>query len=437
MVETNCDPQNPAEKLIVWSILSTWILWLAGGLYLLGPALAWILAALVAKDYYISPALPPEKRPRPLGMPIWIWILGMAAMLIILLIGHINQNIGFGGTLKSSIGWAKGWALLALFPLAGAALHIRPEIIYRAICQLGAQTLCLLPIFLIAPIIGLPETLWVSPLKILGGSGSEYFAAVLYTIEPGAGTARWQFFAPWSPAAGMVAVIHFLAAAEEKNVKWKTIGMIAALAVALLSQSRLALVALAVIWPMAWGISQINKSWMWFAAIPIILIASWFAPALIDFAQDAQAQFAGARADSTRVRETLGRIAIERWQNEAYWFGHAIVERGPHLVEYMPIGSHHSWYGLLFVKGLTGLLALAIPMAIGFITCARAAVNGAIGRVGLSMMLMFFLYSFGENLEVLSYLTWPALILIGIALRQQGKENSGESNITPPAAISS
>jgi hypothetical protein len=414
-------PENLPERLIVWAILGTWGLWLIGGLYIVGPALAWILALIVAKDYFLAPGMPAERRPFPLSWPIWIWIVGMAVMLLALFVGHNNANLGTGATIKSSIGWAKGWALLALFPLAGAALRIRAEVIYRAVCKLGLQTLFLLPIFLIAPFIGLPETLWVSPLKILGGSGDEYFAAVLYTIEPGVGTPRWQFFAPWSPAAGMVAVIHLLCAFEEKDRKWKWIGIAAGLLVIFLSQSRLALVALAVIWPLAWLASQIGRPWAWFAAVPATLLGGWFLPSLLAFAQKAQADFAGARADSTRVRETLGRIAIERWQNEAYWFGHGVVERGPHLVEYMPIGSHHSWYGLLFVKGLVGLLALAIPLFVSLALCFRAAMFSPIGRTGLSMVLVYILYSFGENLEVLTYLCWPALVIVGIALRPSEK----------------
>ena len=44
-------------------------------------------------------------------------------------------------------------------------------------------------------------------------------------------------------------------------------------------------------------------------------------------------------------------------------WGHGTVERGPHIVEYMPIGSHHTWNGLLFVKGMVGYAGLAVPMA--------------------------------------------------------------------------
>ncbi len=129
--------------------------------------------------------------------------------------------------------------------------------------------------------------------------------------------------------------------------------------------------------------------------------------------------FSSARADSSRVRAALGRIAIERWQNEAYWFGHAVVQRGPHLVEYMPIGSHHSWYGLLFIKGITGFFALAIPLTASFIYLLIKAHKNSESRIGLAMITILILYSFGENLEILSYLYWPALILIGKGLMPQ------------------
>ncbi|MDZ3830814.1 MAG: O-antigen ligase domain-containing protein [Sphingopyxis sp.] len=412
------DPrQTAAERLIAGAIGATWLLWLVGGLYIAGPLLGWTLAFMVARSYYLSPILPPGERPAPPSLAIWAWLIGMAAMLPILLIGHINFGLGAAQTLKSAVGWAKGWALLALFPLAGFALPIRLEVLARAICRLGRQTLFLLPLFLVAPLLHLPQHLWVSPLHVLGGSGDEYFTVTLYTIEPGAGTARWQFFAPWSPAAGMVAVIHFLIAREERHAGWRWTGYAAALSVALLSQSRLALVALAITIPLVIAAGRIKRPATWFAAVPAVLVAGWFAPQIGALIERLTSDFAGARADSSRVRAALGRIAVERWQNEAYWFGHGIVERGPHLVEYMPIGSHHSWYGLLFVKGLLGVIALAVPMVWMLIACLIAATRSAIGRLGLAMALTYWLYSFGENLEVLTYIGWPALLVVGMALK--------------------
>jgi len=407
-------PQTAAERLVATTIESTWLLWLVGGLYIAGPVLGWALAGMVAFALYTD-----QVQHSQIPTTIWIWLIGMSAMLLILWVGHANFELGMGKTLKSSIGWAKGWALIALFPLAGAMLQIRPTEICRATCRLGLQTLLLLPIFLIAPMLGLPERPWVSPLKILGGAGEEYFTVQLYTIDPGAGRTRWQFFAPWSPAAGLMGVIYVLIASYEKNWKWKCIGVAGGLTLALFSQSRLALVALLVIIPFVWGASRMNRGLLWLLAAPVAFALGIFGPVLLEMIDSAIAEFSAARADSSRVRAILGRIAIHRWETEAYWFGHGVVERGPHLVEYMPIGSHHTWYGLLFVKGLTGAIAMAVPLVSTLIVFLIKAQNDMSVRIGLGLIATLALYSFGENLEILAYLYWPGLVLVGIALRQR------------------
>lgn len=411
-------PLSAPERHIFWTITSTYWLWLIGGIYFAGPVLGWYLAWQVARAYYLAPALPPDERPPgPLPLAIWAWIGGMLVMLVALLIGHASFGLDAGQTLKSAVGWAKGWALIALFPMAGYALPIRIEVLARAVCHLARQTLILLPIFLIAPIVHMPSRLWVSPLTVLGGAGDIFFTVIIYTIDPETGTARWQFFAPWAPAAGIVAVIHFLLARYEPKASWRWTGYVASVLFALLTSSRMALIALAILIPVAKLIGRLNRPKTIFTLAPVVMLASWFAPQLLALADSAQAAFAGARASSSRVRAALGRIAVERWQHEAYWFGHGIVERGPHLVEYMPIGSHHTWYGLLYVKGLVGVIALAVPMAWTFVSTSAAAMRGKVGELGLAMTLTYLFYSFGENLEVLTYLAWPALIAIGIALK--------------------
>ena len=404
-------PQTAAERLIGRTIGATWLLWLVGGLYIAGPVIGWLLAALVFIELYLA-----RKSLAVIPATVWIWLASMAAMLVILWIGHSNFSLGTAQTIKSSIGWAKGWALIALFPLAGAVLDIRLSVIARAVCRLGMWTLIILPLFLAAPFVGLPEMLYVSPLRVVGGPGPEYFATILYTIEPGAGTPRWQFFAPWSPAAGMVAVIYIFIATQEKNLSWRVVGIAGFLAIALLSQSRLALVAIAVVAPIAWAAARLDRGWLWWLGAGGVLFVGLFGLELAAFIEQLASDFSSARADSSRVRAALGRIALERWENEAYWFGHGIVENGPHLVEYMPIGSHHSWYGLLFVKGLLGVLALALPLFLTLGLLAWTARAGAVQRTGFALVLVLVLYSFGENLEILAYLFWPALILTGKAL---------------------
>lgn len=107
---------------------------------------------------------------------------------------------------------------------------------------------------------------------------------------------------------------------------------------------------------------------------------------------------------------------MQRWESEAPIWGHGIVEAGPKIVEHMPIGSHHSWYGLLFVKGAVGLAALAIPILLTFINLTLTAVTDQKSWASYLIMFVFVSYSFFENIEILAYLLWPALLWVGITL---------------------
>lgn len=426
---------NPAEALASRTLALTWVFYLLGALYIVGPALGWILAALGALALYLGPAMRPDLRAAgPVPPIVWGWIAGMSALLVVLWIGHVNWRLGLGATIKSSIGWAKGWALLAVFPFAGAVLPIRREAIVRAHGHLALGTLILLPTFLAAPFVGAPALLFTSPLKAVGGPGPEYFSVFLYTIDPGNGAARWQFYAPWSPFAGMLGVFLALFAREETRRFWRWVGFAAALAMILASKSRMSLVALPVCLLLPSLAPLLLRSWAWgFAAAAMAGIAV-VSGALVDAARRAVEAFRGARADSTRVRETLQRIAEERWRGEAPWFGHGAVERGPHIVEYMPIGSHHTWYGLLFVKGLVGVVALALPTIWQFALAFLDAVRGARGRLPLGIALALTILSLGENIEIEAYLIWPALLTLGVHAREMRADPLQEACVTVRAS---
>ncbi len=420
-------PQNFEERVVWISITWTYGFYVLGGLYVLAPVVGWVLTLYLIKRLWCQSSQTPEEQRIQIPIAVWVWIISMLVMLIALLIGHMDWELGLGKTIKSSIGWAKGWALMAIFPLIGC-LKIRPAIIYRATGIVCLQTLILLPLLYLAFLLRLPQDLYVSPIQIIGGPGPEFFRVSLYNIDPDHVT-RWFLFAPWAPALGFVANIYLLFALQEKDRKWFWIGLLGSIAMVLVCKSRLALVVMIMVPLGAWGLSQMLRPGMLMLAGGGGLTAGFCAPWLLQLFEDLQQRFRSARADSSRVREALGRIALDRWQGEAPIWGHGIVERGPHLVEYMPIGSHHSWYGLLFVKGAVGFMALAVPLAWSFIDLLLKAQTSKTAQTGLGMILLLFLYTFGENLEILAYLFWPGLILVGIAhnepfenlLREEGR----------------
>ncbi len=409
-------PNNFPERIIWYSIVGTYGFYLIGGLYILAPAIAWILLFYLGKKLWEQTESTPEAEKIAIPWTVWLWIVGMLVEELALIIGHLDFNLGTAMLVKSSIGWAKGWALLAIFPLIGC-LPIRPQLIYRAVCIVGLQTLILLPIFILAYILHLPSQLYISPLQIVGGPGPEFFNVLLYEIDLD-GKPRWRLFTPWAPALGLVANIYFVLALQEKNNKWRWFGILVGLIMSLISKSRLALLSLPVVLFISWCLSNLTQ--------PIVLISigltsflvSMFASPIFNLVNEFWGKVKGARASSTRVRAALWRIAFERWHEAPIW-GHGIVERGPHLVEYVVIGSHSTWASLLFVKGVVGFIGFVIPLLFSFLYLLFNAQKSQLARVSLSILLILFFSSFGENLEMLAYLFWPGLIIMGIAFKEK------------------
>jgi hypothetical protein len=426
---TDIRPENPAEALVWKAMVWTWPFYFFGALYIVGPVLAWVIGALAGLSLYLGPAIRADLRATGTPPPvIWAWAAGMLAMLVTLWIGHLDWSLGTKLTIKSTIGWAKGWALLALFPLAGAVLPIRRAVLVRAHCVVGLWTLALAPVMLAAPYLGLPERIFTSPLKAVGGPGPEYFSVFLYTLDPSTWTPRWQFYAPWSPFAALLGVIMVLFALDEQNPRWRRIGIAAGMLMIFASKSRMGLVGLVACTVGPRMMPLLLRGWAWQAAAGLTASLAMFGPALARLADDAVRGFKGARADSTRVRETLQRIAHERWRDEAPWFGHGTVQPGPHLVEYMPIGSHHTWFGLLFVKGLAGFFALLVPLVWQLLLAMQDAARGPRGRLPFGILMTIVLLSFGENLEIEAYMLWPGLIVLGIharELREDARSGAG------------
>lgn len=411
MVHAGVRPQTPEERLIWWAIVGTWALWLAGALYHALPLLAWVLAALGGWRW-----LTRDRGAMPAGAVVWI---GASLVLLAALVaGHVDFELGPVVLAKSLLGWGKGWALFAVLPVAGAFLVLRPAVVVRATTVLGAQTLAIGLVFCIAAVVGLPATLYVSPLAWAGGGDWSFFEIGPYQHDPGWLGFRLRFFAPWAPAAALVGAAMAVLSAYDRDRRWAWTGMLAGFAMCLLAQSRLGLVALATVVVLVPALSRLRDPALWGIAAAAFLIAALAWEIVAAAGEDAADVFTQARADSSRVRAALQSIALHRWWTEAPWFGHGIVERGPHLVEFMPIGSHHTWFSLLFVKGAVGLAAFGAALCWTLVEMLMRAQRRRTARMALGVALVLLLFSFGENLEILAYLAWPALLVLGIAMRR-------------------
>ena len=406
-------PLTKDEQIITICITYTFVFYLLGALYLVAPIVGWVLLAVVIARWSIAKPFANQNS----QWLIRLWILCAIVLEFALVMGHIDFSLGFGKIIKSTIGWAKGWALLSVFIVLGFTLQIRYRVICRAACVIGLIAIIAAPILIFAYFVGLPNQLYVSPLKILGGAGPEFFTVILYEIDPFNGAPRWRFFAPWAPAVGFVANIYFVAAWFEKDLKWRLFGLFGNAIMIVLAASRMGMIVMLLVPISVWFMSRLTRSWVILAAVIALLLGALFFDPLSHALLSLLDEIKGARADSTRVRSSLGNIAFYRWHSEAFWFGHGVVETGTHLVEFMPIGSHHNWYGLLFVKGMLGFLSFLIPFILTFLVLVIKAQYQVSARLSLGMCLILAFFSMSENIEALAYMTWPAWLMIGIGLR--------------------
>ena len=418
--------QTTAEEKLVWfGLTSTYPIYFVGGLYVSGSVLGWLILGVMVLRWLNRDT----NQYRQVPMMVWLWIIGMLVMLIALWIGHANWGLGTGKTIKSTIGWMKGWALMALFIFIGAMCHIRKELLIRAVCVLAVHSLIFALISFCAYLVRFPGELFVSPLQAIGGPGPSFFTVSLYGLNPETGAGRWQFFGPWAPAAGLLACIYLIFCFQEKDPFWRNYGLLGCTVMCLLSQSRAGWVIFFALWPMMIFADKLKEPWLLMAlgiGIPAILILG---QPIFEWLITSYEEVKAARPGSTRVRQTLANLALQRWQAEAPWFGHGIVESGTKITAGMPIGSHHSWYGLLFVKGIVGLFALAVPLMLSTVYLFWRALSTYQAQVALCFMAVFICYSFFENLEILSYLYWPALIWIGMALNPEQEEQQHVAKI--------
>ncbi len=251
--------------------------------------------------------------------------------------------------------------------------------------------------------------------------GDVFFDVPLFEIDDTTGDLRWRLFTPWGRALGFVGNVYFMLTLQEKNPKWRWVGLAGSVVMCFVCKSRLAQVSVVIIPLFTTVFSGLTRPNMLIGLGFTTFLSGIFSPKLIVAFDNFWESFKGARAASTRVRMALKEIAIYRWKTEAPIWGHGVVEKGPHLVEYMPIGSHHTWAGLLFVKGIVGLIALAIPLVFSFVDLLLKStdVRRPTAKVGLSIVMILFMYTFGENLEILVYLYWPGLLAMGIAFQEE------------------
>lgn len=307
--------------------------------------------------------------------------------------------------------------------ILGGHFVIRPRLMYRAACIIALEAAGLIVIGTILTNLGLPKFMYSSPLEVFGGGSDHYQVHLLQNALKD----RIYAFTPWYTATGTLGNFCFFLAWEEKAAKWRFAGLISALILIAVSQSRAALLCIPFVLIVVWLVRNIVHPQIQLVSSFACFILGIFAfqiGKIINFAQEQFTNFRGRDSlYSSRIRSILYRATIKEWWNEAPIWGHGRVEEtGPRFIANMPLGTHNTWLGTLYTFGLVGFMALAIACCFTFFNLIIRARDSDTTRVGLCLFISLFVSSFTDSVEYVNYAYWFALVFIGISLRQRQEE---------------
>ena len=191
-----------------------------------------------------------------------------------------------------------------------AYLKIRPQIIYRASCIFCTLCLALVLLASLAYLANLPTFTYVSPLQAIGGDELSYQIDLLFP-EPGYEEEfRLQLFAPWPPALGLMGNIYFFLTYQEANQKWRWLGMMEAIAMIIMSVSRLAVICLLFVLFVQWFVNNFFRTKFKLIICSIGFLIGISLPLLMEWFEALKTSFYQMRPGSSRVRAALRRMTL-------------------------------------------------------------------------------------------------------------------------------
>ncbi len=412
-------PQNFEESLVWYVIIGTYGIYAFGMVFPVYSLLAWVLGGYLVLKIFLQTENTPANEKIRIPWITWLWIVYSLVILVATYAGITDFKLGTNALLRGILGWLTSSTIIPLFLLSGC-LNIRPKLIYRAVCILCLQSLIVIPIAYAAYFLNLPSILYSSPIERLIQNGPIFYNVGFYALEYGSSDVRLFLFTPWCPALGLVSNLYFFMALRESNKRWRYIGIVGAIAMNIVSLSRVALISLPIVLIIIWSLKNFTRPTVQITAGIVSFIAGILSTQLSDAATEVVDTFYSSRASSSKVRAALQRVAIEGWKEAPIW-GHGTQKPGPPVLAKMPIGSHHTWVGLLYTKGLVGFFAFFVPVFCSFVNLLIKARDSKIAETSLSILLILLFFSFGEQIDVLGYICFPGLIIMGIAFKEREK----------------
>lgn len=433
MQNNKIKPCNLPEQIVWYMAIATYPLYFIGSLYIVAPLVGAVLCLAALWQWRLQNEETPVLERVFISPSAWVWLVSCLAIEFAMIVAHFNYDLGLKLIIFSTVNnWYRRWAIIPMFIMAGH-FYIRPKLMYRVGCIIAVEAGAVIIIGTILALIGVPEVKYFSFLSVFGG-GEDHYHVVLFqnALEE-----RIISFTPWATATGTLGNFFFFLACEEKVPKWRIAGIVSALVMVMASQSRAALICIPLVLIFVWLIRNLFNPRVQLLSSLACFIIGIFSFQIGKFIGIAQEQFTNFRGKdslySSRTRNILYRMTIDRWWNNAPIWGHGrVAETGPALVGLMPVGTHNTWLGGLYTFGLVGFVPFAIAAGFSFFNLIIETRKSNTAKVGLSLFISFFVSTFTDSVEYLNYVYWSAFLFMGVALReQQEKLELAEQSFDP------
>ncbi|WP_395665048.1 O-antigen ligase family protein [Methylocella sp.] len=406
------------------------------------PAL-WFLGALAPACALMLLRLASERWPRGkmINVIIASWFaIGLSQAAAAILNGVALGDYARGFANAAGFG-VVGWGFGGLAVAAGAAHRLDDPRAVRAVAWVGLYMLILAGVAAVGHLLGRRALyIWPTPLGLLlpkSPTVTFYTAALIYQTEETLGelTTRLVLFFPWAPALGLGALAVTFISLLERNLLWRVLGVSGGAVATVFSWSRIAIAALAVVGalivfmraPRGMKLLVVGAGLCGLFALPLMGVDP-----IAEIAQ-IQDKANAARAGSSLARDLIYEKSYEGFL-ESPLIGHGWIGDSVHAKENLPIGSHSTVYGLLYMGGAPTFAAFVLAMALTFVGLVRRYLTLAADdprRDGLIVALGLFLcLALYCRYEALFNLTLPCVFLfafIGAAL--------APSAVAAPAAL--
>ncbi len=414
--ETTIHIEEPTEvignKLIYNYCLFMPVLWLLG---LILPATLGILFWLIYKNQKFEEFLDPL---------ILCWLLVGIAQALSVFINWTSSGEGIGfliGRLLSA--HVTGWFIYSFTLWLGKTYRLATDKMIRGFCILSLY----IGIFSFVA-VGLffvfrgERMLYDSPISYLLNSRSQlvksYFMVKLYYVDPT--YPRVILFFPWATVLGFTCLCFLFLIPLEKNPKWKFIGMTGAFIGLIASFSR-ACIALFFIACCLYFWVRMNRFFRWvvlpLAAVIAVPILVFDIPILAPI-EEAYNSIRDMRAGSSSAREMGYELSWEGFLESPIlgkgWPGGYVHENIP-----MPIGTHSTFYGVLYTGGILtfGSYALAIVITIIY-TYLKALKGNVVSITSFLIVACLGIFSYAEGVYIMALPLFYLMFWIGGTYRR-------------------